>query len=1042
MGRPASKYRVLLANSFSSLARRTWLYGLTFLLLNPALHDFTNATSLGSIEGTVTDPSGAVVSAVTVRIQHLSTAATLSTTTNDQGLFWFPALPVGVYELVAEKAGFSTWIQNDISVTVGGRINLAISLVLAAAEQRTTVSADPPLLESTRSGVSTTIGDRAISGLPLNGRSFVDLVLLTPGVTRASSGNPNMGPSFEGQNRMYSLLVDGTDNNNTFFGEALGFGAGHNQYSLDTVQEFQVNTNAYSAEFGRVGDGLVNVVTKSGTNDFHGGAFWYYRDRGLNATDLVNKLNGQPKSPYHFNQFGGSVGGPFLENRAFFFVNYEGQRSTNQNVVLLNLPAGFTLSPDPTVAAFQQSALDYLTARSSSWLATFNQDLFFLKTDWILSPRHSFAGRWNRQRFDGEGMQKVGPQISSEHTGATLVSTDTLAAELTSTLSLAWVNVARWGYAQYDNLGRANSANPEANVFEGGQLMLSVGRNPASPNEIALRRLEWSDTAAHSATRHLLKAGLNLLQDWITLFTAPTFSGSYRFNSLESFGRSLAGVPAPLPGEQYIQAFSGEGTPGTSVHPDIFDLAGFVEDEWRLRPQLTLNLGVRYDLESLARPPVSNPSPALVARGLDTGFVPVDNNNFAPRVGLAWNPLSKRSLVLRGGYGMFYARTPSIMSSRAHFENGITVQTRTFNGGTPTARLIPAYPNTLCGLPDPSGIPPSCAAPASGAGPPMLMMFDRHYVEPVVHQWSFGIELQLQQNTALSVGYLGVHGTHLQRLRDINLSDPSLASIPIANTDTVLTYLRFNSPRPIAGFDRIFLFESSASSTYHGLIVEVRRRFAANLQFLGSYTFSKVIDDKPDSTADNPPATDGLLVQDPSNPAADRALGQTDQRHRFVFSGIWDLNYADRLPRFANVVLRGWMLGGILTAQSGQPYSGLVNFDLNNDGNLASDRTPGLGRNTFTLPNIVSLDTRLTRVFPLKNERARLEVSWEAFNVLNRGNVAAVRTQQFAVSTKVATCGKGVAQCLVPLSSGLTAFGTPTATSGPRIMQLAARLSF
>jgi hypothetical protein len=851
-----------------------------------------------------------------------------------------------------------------------------------------------------------------------------------------------MGPSFEGQNRMYSILVDGTDNNNTFFGEALGFGAGHNQYSLDTVQEFQVNVNSYSAELGGAGGAVVNAVTKSGTNDFHGGAFEYYRDRSLNANDPVNKLNDKPKSPYHFNQFGGSLGGPLRPKRGFFFAGYEGQRSTAQNLVVLNLPAGFTLSANPTVAAFQQSALDYLTARSSSWLRTLDQDLVFLKTDWNLSPRHSFTGRWNRQRFDGQGMEKMGPQIANEHTGPTLISTDTLVAELTSTLSPVWLNTARLSTAQYDNQGRANSPNPEGNIFEGGQLVLSIGRNPPGPGEIELRRVEWSDTLDHSATRHLLKTGLNLLQDWITLFTPANFSGSYRLNSLESFGRSLAGVPAPLPDERYVQAFSGEGTPGTTVHPDIFDLASFVEDEWRIRPQFTLNLGLRYDWESLARPPVRNPSPALAAAGLDTSFVPVDNNNFAPRLGFAWTPLRNRRLVLRGGYGMFYARTPSIMSSRAHFQNGITVQTRTFGGGASTAKLIPAYPNTLCGPPDPSGIPPSCAAPAGGAGPPILMMFDRRYVEPLVHQGSFGIELQLEKNTALSIEYLGVHGTHLQRLQDVNLGAPGPAAIPIAKTGTVLTYLRFNSPRPIAGFDRIFLFESSASSIYHALAIEVRRRFAANFQFLGSYTFSKVIDDKPDSTADNPPATDALLVQDPSNPGADRSRGATDQRHRFVFSGVWDLRYAERLPRFARVGLRGWLLGGILTAQSGQPYSGLVNFDLNNDGNLASDRTPGLGRNTFTLPSTVSLDTRLTRTFPLKGERARLEFSWEAFNVFNHGNVTAVHTQQFAVATNAASCGAGVRQCLIPLLTGLSAFGTPTATSGPRIMQLAARFVF
>jgi outer membrane receptor protein involved in Fe transport len=1007
---------------------------LLVVIARPALAD---STSFGSIEGIVTDASGAVIPAATARARHLATGATFTASTNNEGLFWFPAAPVGTYELVVEKPGFATWVQKDVVVTVGARMNLTIALAVATAETTTTVHAETPLLETTRSEVSTTIGDSAMRGLPVNGRSFIDLVLLTPGVTRASTGSP----SFEGQRGMYSLLVDGSDNNNTFGGEALGFGPQNNQYSLDTVQEFQVNTNSYSAELGRAGSGLFNVVTKSGTNDFHGGAFWYYRDRSLNANDLINKLNGQPKSPYHFNQFGGSLGGPIRKKRAFFFLGYEGQRSTAQNVVVLNLPAGFTLSPDPSVAGFQQSALAYLTARSSSWLRTFNQDLLFAKGDLYLSRHHLLTSRWNRQRFDGEGLENPGgAQVSFEHTGASLVNTDTVVTALTSTFSSTSVNVARFGYVRFNQPGRADSPNPAADILEAGQLVLTIGRNSISPRDSAIDRLEWSDTLSHSNGRHLMKAGVDFLRDQITFFTTVNFSGSYRFNSLASFGRSLAGMPAPLRGERYVQAFSGDKIPGATVHPNIFEFAGFAQDEWRLSPELTFNLGLRYDLETLARPPVRNPSPALAAFGLDTSSVPTDSDNFAPRLGFAWAPLRNR-LFLRGGYGIFYARTPSVMSSRAHFQNGLTVQTRTFLGGTPTAGLIPAYPNTLCGPPDPSGTPPSCAAPASGAGSPLLMMFDPRYTWPAVHQGSFGIEVQLQKDMALSASYLWVHGTHFQRLRDVNLGTSTSATIPIANTDTILTYLRFNS-RPIPGFDRVFLFESNASSNYHGLAVQITRRFADNLQFLGSYTLSKVIDDKPDSGAINPPATDGLLVQDASNPRADRSRGATDQRHRFVFSGIWDLHYADRLPSAARAALRGWQVGGILTAQSGQPYSGLINFDLNNDGNFANDQTPGLGRNTFTLPSTVSLDTRLTRTFPLKNERARLEFSWEAFNVFNHGNVTAVRTQQFAVSTNVVLCGAGVPQCLIPLVIGLTAFGTPTSSSGPRIMQLAARFVF
>src|SRR4029453_14771731 len=193
--------------------------------------------------------------------------------------------------------------------------------------------------------------------------------------------------------------------------------------------------------------------------------------------------------------------------------------------------------------------------------------------------------------------------------------------------------------------------------------------------------------------------------------------------------------------------------------------------------------------------------PALAAAGLDTSFVPADNNNLAPRLGFAWTPLRNRSLVIRGGYGIAYARTDSIMSSRAHFLNGLTVQTRTLLGNSPTAGLIPAYPHTLCGPPDLSGIPPSCSAPATGAGPPFLMMFDPHYTWPMVHQGSFGIELPLKKDTALSASYLWVHGTQLKGDPENNPGPRPPATIPVANTDSVLAFSRFPQTRPITDFD-------------------------------------------------------------------------------------------------------------------------------------------------------------------------------------------------------------------------------------------------
>jgi hypothetical protein len=268
--------------------------------------------------------------------------------------------------------------------------------------------------------------------------------------------------------------------------------------------------------------------------------------------------------------------------------------------------------------------------------------------------------------------------------------------------------------------------------------------------------------------------------------------------------------------------------------------------------------------------------------------------------------------------------------------------------------------------------------------------------------------------------------------------------IGIAGTSTVLTYQKFVLPRPIPGFYRVLQFTSSGNSIYHGLVVQARKRFSRHYSFLGSYTLSKVIDNNPNVFAIRTNPGNALFLSDPSNPRADRGPGDNDQRHRFVFSGIWELDYANHLPAVARAVLGGWQVGGILTAQTGQPYSGLVGFDLNNDGNFATDRVPGLARNTFYLPTTISLDPRITRVIHLR-ERAQLHLMWEAFNVLNRTNITAVNDTEFAPDPSPVVCGIAGVPCLVPQTlqnAGLGAFGIPIESAGPRVVQLAVKVVF
>jgi outer membrane receptor protein involved in Fe transport len=991
----------------------------------------------GSIEGTIADPSGAVVTGVALHLRNVSTSTTFNSTSDSKGYFRFLVLPVGIYELAAESQGFATYIQRDLVLIVGTTINLTVTLKLATQTDVAQVSDEGPILESSRSQISTTVSQRLVASLPVNGRNYLDFVLLTPGVTRSPL---RLGLSFAGQRGMTSLLVDGADNNDSFVGTPLATTPSPYQFSDEAVQEFQVNANAYSAEFGRAGSGAVNVVTKSGANELHGSLFWYFRDRALNATDMISRSVGEAKQPFHAHQFGGAVGGPVVHNKIFFFANFDGQRRAEQNPTFLNLPSGFTLSSNATVAGFQRQALDYLKPRVASWRRSFDQNIYLTKIDWHITARHFASARWNRHRFSGgnlEGLTSgntIGPQMSFERTGELAQHTDTLALSLTSLASPSMVNVARFSHVDSKEVGGSNSSNPEASVFEGGQLVLAIGRAPFSPREIFINQNEWSDALSLSRGSHAIKFGANVLRDGVRFFTTTNFSGSYRFNSLESFGRNLAGVPAPSTGETFIQSFSDESTPGVNVHPNSNDVGFFIQDEWRLRPNLTFNVGLRYDIQVLAQPTVKNPSAALAVVGIDTSFIPTDENNFAPRFGFVWTPFTHGPLLIRGGYGIFFPRTTAGVASRAHYQNGITLQTRTFTGS-----LIPVYPNTICGATDPSGTSPTCSAPTNGND--IIMPFSHDAIEPVVQQGSVGVEYELQKDLALSLSYLAVKGTHLQRYRDVNLGVSAPTAIGVAQTSTLLTFRRFTGPRPVVGFDRILLFESNANSVYHAMAIQVNKRFSNNFQFLGSYTFSKVIDDNPDPAPLNPGEGDSRLISDSSEPGEDRGPGLTDQPHRFVLSGVWDLNYAKHLPAASRILLEDWQISGIFTAQSGQPYSGRVNFDLNNDGNSATDRTPGLGRNTVYRPAAISLDPRVTRTLRF-TERLRLQMIAEAFNVLNRGNISAVLTTQFGRSTSAAVCSGAGTPCLVPQNTGTTAFGTPTATFGPRTMQLSLRLLF
>ena len=1019
---------------------RTFILRLLCVFALLATPLFAQSGNQASIAGVVTDNSGAVVSNATVTAHNTATDASFSTTSNAQGAYNFPVLPVGSYDLTFNASGFGE-AKRNVTLRVGQKLGLDVALTVAGQQQQVNVTTEAPLIETERTQVATNVGETQIRELPVNGRNFIDFALLTPGVTRdVRTGDL----SFAGQRgTLNSLTVDGADNNNTFFGQTVGrtgSGRAPYQFSQDAVQEFQVNTSSFTAEQGRAGGAVINVITKSGTNRFHGSGFEYYRDRGLAANDPINKQNAviqgkpvPPKPGYHFNQFGATIGGPIVKDKLFFFFDYDGQRNTQLQSTLLALP----VIAAPT--AQETAAINYLTARSAPYTRGLNQDSYLAKGDWNISSSNIFSVRYNRQNFTGKNFENGGINQASEHTGNSLVKTDSTSASLTTTITPRLINVARFEYQIDSEPGLANSDNPEATVQLGGGNSFIVGRNSFSPRETTIHRQQYADTATWVVGNHTLKGGVDILHDDILNFFPGNFSGLYSFANLQSLGCSLQGIPldgsnpaCPVnSGNQLREAFAGTGTTGPTTHPNITQYGFFAQDDWRLRPNLTINFGLRYDLQRSAVPPIENP--VATAAGISTNALNTDTNNIGPRVGFVWDPYRASKVVVRGGYGIYYGVTPSIMVGTAHSNNGINVQTLTFTGAG-----IPSYPNNACGSPTAQ---PNCAAPTGGtAGKPTIYVFQPDYQQPRVQQASFGVDYAIAPNTMLSLGYLFAKGDHLQRTADINLGAPTPATIT-DSLGNVIPYLKYPAVRPNAAFNQVFQFQSNAHSNYNGLTVQVNKRFSHHFQFQTAYTWSHAIDDAPDATAVVPGADDAKMVYSPLLPFLDRADSVNDIRHRSVTNWVWNLDYMKTDNAIARALVNGWELSGIFTAQSGSPYTGLItgaNPDLNQDGNRATERPGNTRRNTFRTPAFVSLDPRLTKGFKF-TESTNLQLFAEAFNILNRFNPTLINNSQYVLTGGVLTPNNS------PTST--SAFGLPRSNiasplNGARIVQLGARFTF
>jgi outer membrane receptor protein involved in Fe transport len=953
----------------------------------------------GNIEGRVTDPNGAAVPTVTITATNQENGLTKSTNADEGGNYRINFLPPGKYRVTTTGAqGFAGADFGNVTVTVGGQTPLDIQLKLGTTTTMVDVAAEGQIVETTRTSVSSTVNERAIQNLPVNGRNFLDFATLTPGVVRdpTRAGDLAVG----GQKGTFnSLQVDGADNNNTFFGQSFGRTGTRPpyQFSEESVQEFQVNQNGFSAEFGRAGGAVINVVTKSGTNNWHGSAFEYFRDESLNSNTPILTARGAKRPKLQINQFGGTIGGPIKRDRAFVFAAFDGQRSNIPNIV--DAP-NFFAQPASTQALLAPKMGTYQVGR--------DQNVYMIKTDIRLNNSNQLVLRFNQQNFTGNNNENGGPLSVQEHSGNSVAKTTTFSGSVTSTLTSRLVNEFRFQFGRDREPGTANSDVTEARIQTGGGF-LQLGRNNFSPRETTIKRLQFIDNFSYTHGAHSMKFGADLNFDKIFNFFPGLFSGQYTFNSYALFASN---TPA-----SYTQNFGGAGTSGGTTNPNLNDYGFFAQDDWRVTPKLTLNLGLRYDYQQLAPPKVFNPSPALAAANLNTTTGVHDSNNFAPRFGLSY-ALDEKT-VIRGGYGIFVSRTTGIMLGTAHSQNGIQV-----TGITLTCTLVPnpclTYPAIFT------------TPPAAGAQTPSLYLFDKTYAQPYIHQARAGVERELFSNMSLSVTYLYFKGVHLSRTRDINLSAP-VATTVTDPSGGALTVLRFPATRPIAGFTRISLFESTAVSHYDGLAVELKRRFARGLQFIAAYTFSSAKDNKPDQTMVVVGTDDVKGLQNNLDINSDYGRSDLDIRHRFVFSPVYEIGRVAKDNAVASALLSNWTFSGIATLQSGFAYSANITGDANRDGNAATDRVPGTARNAFTTPSIYTLDTRVTKAFKF-GEKYKLSLIAEAFNLFNRSNIATVNTGRYSIASSSATVLTNPA-----LS---TPFGFARTFLGERQVQLAARFAF
>jgi outer membrane receptor protein involved in Fe transport len=1026
------------------------LYGAMFLNLTPGSHFIARAqTTTATLSGTVTDNKGAVVPDVGITVTSATTGLKRRTTTNSEGFFTVPLLPPGAYSLKTERSGFAPVEIDNVELPVAGQVALDITLRVGGIGDAVNISATVPLLQTDTSALAEVVSNRQVDLLPINGRDFRRLTTLLPGSAPRSQQGSLGSFTVNGQREKANIfLVDGVDNNDSFrnqpsFNQGGVTGAPATLMPVDALGEFTLQTQG-AAEYGRNSGAVVNIALKSGTNGFHGTAYNFLRNDNLDARNFFETR----KNEFRNNNFGGVLGGPIIKDRTFFFTGYEGQREFVFSPSVVRVPSAADLAAARQINAaagraenplstnilqlFPQPNLNVATDNNYSFAApnTNNSDNFLVKIDHRFNDSYTLSGRY----IFGDGDQ-VFPLTTGNGSPLpdyqTVVPTrvQLVGLNLSQIISPNIVNETRVAYnrfvqtftpldADFDpaSIGLVTGAMSLPTITITGYVPLGAPTNV--PRGRVSSAYQLVDNLTWTRQLHTFKMGGEYRRAIVNSFNDQLARGRLNFNSPatvcdDDSPSDCQNIPASINSLADFLAgnVSNDGTAilRGATRRDTFtnNFGLFVQDDWKVTPRLTLNLGLRYEYLGVFREQynrLSNfvPASGLVRvgeGGLDNLYEP-DYNNFAPRLGFAFDLTGVGHTILRGGYGWYYDTPSQDYFLLQSFQNA--------GPGSPALNPLPGlgvFNLNFLGSPTiPYGPNVPIFGAASGSLPTTnipIFGVDLNLRTPYIQNYNLNLQHEVRPGSVLQISYVGSRGTKLFRVRDINQIRPDTQQRPFSAQFPQFSFINY--------------LETSANSNYNALQTTFKQRLARGLNVYAAYTWSKSIDDASNGINSGTPGVS--FPQDSHNLRAERAVSVFDLRHRFTLNFMYDVNFlANLFGSLPKRLTEGWQLGGIYTGQSGPPITPFLSInnsgtgELNDRPNLVGDPNSGprqpnawfnesafaqpargtfgnSARNVIIGPDYHSVDFSMNKLTKV-TERLSLQFRAEIFNLFNRANLS------------------------------------------------------